>query len=372
MLDPYDGQLRVYNVPGDNGGVIGLAWDSERERIWFTQARRFARIGSVDHAAQEARLTSFDPEGVPPDPLFDFRSDQTCERPEGGPVGLCSVSAHRRCITDRDCSLAHQVCPPDAGDDRHCFHEHELPPEFGVFLPGHLLRHSDGTLWYAAYWGGNHVGRFDPGSGIFQRYPLARPPGEESCRDESCNCFVPSSGKPCPARCCLYLLLGQGPWTLTEEQNGDVVFSAQEGGGVSRIDYARRDDPRCQALDAAGRNPCISHHAIPGFDPARLAMHSLARDEEGNLWVTLAPIEGLANDPTSLASLAVLDAQTQRWTLLPPLSLYPYFGSGQECGAAGEPAGFSGAGVAFDPRAGAIWFADFCRKRVGRIAPLHH
>jgi streptogramin lyase len=371
MLDPYDEQLRVYNVPGDNGGVVGLAWDPERERLWFTQARRFVRAGLVEHVAQEARLTSFDPSSIPPDPFFDFQPGERCERPAGEEVGTCSASAHRRCISDRDCALAHQICSPDAGDDTGCFREHELPADFGVYLPGHLLRHSDGTFWYAAYWGGNHVGRFDPESGAFQRYPLARPPGEATCTDESCDCFAADSGKPpCAERCCLYRLLGQGPWMLAEEPGGDVVFTAQEGGGVARFDHARRDDPRCQALDSAGRNPGIVGHAVPGFDPEKLVMHSLARDGDGNLWVTLGPTPGLASDPGSRASLGFLAAKTRRWVLLPPLSLYPYTSSGQECTGVGDPVAFNGAGLAFDAGAGAIWFADFCRKRLGSIVPL--
>jgi hypothetical protein len=99
-------------------------------------------------------------------------------------------------------------------------------------------------------------------------------------------------------------------------------------------------------------------------------MHSLAQDGGGNLWVTLGPVHGLANDPASLASLAFLDASTGAFVLLPPLSFYPYTSSGRECTGAGEPVGFNGAGVAFDARAGAIWFADFCRKRIGRFLPL--
>jgi streptogramin lyase len=370
MIDPSDEQLRVYNVPGDNGGVIGLAWDPERERLWFTQARRFVRSGLVDRAAQEARLTSFDPSSIPSDPLFDFQPGEACELPGGEVVGTCSVSRHRRCITDRDCTLAHQVCDPQAGDDRDCFSEHELPADFGVMLPGHLLRHSDGSFWYAAYWGGNHIGRFDPVSGLFQRYPLARPAGEESCSHQDCRCFAASGEPECADRCCLYRLLGQGPWMLLEETGGDVVFTAQEGGGVARFDYARRDDPRCLELDAAGRNPCITDYGIPGFDPERLVMHSLARDADGGLWATSGPTPDFVSDPGSRASLGLLGAQTRRWVLLPPLSLYPFTSSGQECSRAGEPAGFSGAGVTFDASAEAIWFADFCRKRIGRIVPL--
>jgi streptogramin lyase len=370
MVDPSHSELQVFNVPGDNGGVIGLAWDPEGERLWFTQARRFARVGQVEYVAQEARLTSFDPSVIPSAPLYDFPPVESCERPAGETLGTCSISAHRRCIDDRDCVLAHQVCAPGGSDDRACFREHELPPEFGVYLPGHLLHHSDGTLWYAAYWGGNHVGRFDPATGLFQRYPLARPAGESSCSDD-CGCFASHPAEPeCPERCCLYRLLGQGPWMLAEEPGGDVVFTAQEGGGVSRVDYARRDDPQCQALDASGRNPCIASHAVPGFDPERLVMHSLARDADENLWVSLGPTPDFASDPESRASLGLLEASTGPFVLLPPLSLYPYTSSGRECTGTGEPVAFSGAGVAFDPEAGAIWFADFCRKRVGRIAPL--
>jgi len=55
--------------------------------------------------------------------------------------------------------------------------------------------------------------------------------------------------------------------------------------------------------------------------------------------------------------------------LLPPLSLYPFTSSGIECRPAGEPVAFSAAGIAFDPRTGSVWFADYCRKRLGQIVP---
>jgi hypothetical protein len=34
---------------------------------------------------------------------------------------------------------------------------------------------------------------------------------------------------------------------------------------------------------------------------------------------------------------------------------------------AGQQVPFLGAGVAFDPRDRSLWFADFCRKRLGQL-----
>jgi len=369
MLDPESGTLRMYNVPGDGNGVVGLAFDPTTGRVWFTEARRSIREGGVEHVALRARLTSFDPDGIAPDPRFDFKPRERCVADPGERVGRCSVTGHRRCLDDDDCVLAAEVCPPAPGDDRACFREHEIPEQDDVLLPGPLLRHSDGTLWYSAFWGGDLVGRFDPATGVFQRFRLAPPPGEATCDRRACWCFVEDPWKPpCPSRCCEYLLLGRGPWKLDEEADRDVVFCSQSGGSISRIPWERRDDPRCAALGPDGANPCVVDHPIPGYDPAIEQMHSLAADAAGNVWFEQSQMT--KDDPNALSSVGFLQAATERVILFPPLSIYPYVSRGFECQPAGAFVGFQGAGIAVDPRTGAVWFADFCRKRLGRIVPL--
>src|SRR5262245_2429418 len=260
MLEPDGGAPRIWPVPGNDNSVVGLAYDPAIDRVWFTQAQRARRVGDVEHVAYPARLTSFDPRAIPPDADFDFAPQEHCEIAAGAYVGVCSTTRWRRCLDDGDCVLADRVCRDDVSDDASCFREHPIPTPPGetpLVLPGPLLRHSDGTIWYAGYMGGNYVGRFDPATHTFQRFPLARPPGETSCDLNDCVCFPPegSGQTACPLRCCLYRLLGRGPWGLAEDAAGSVAFSAQEGGAVSLLPKQRVGDARCAALDAAGANP---------------------------------------------------------------------------------------------------------------------
>ena len=375
MLGPEEEAPRIWPVPGNGNSVVGVAYDPATGRVWFTQAQRSRRVGGVEHVAYPARLTSFDPSAIPPDADFDFAPREHCELAHGAQVGACSATRRRRCLDDADCVLADRVCHDDTSDERGCFREYPIPTPPGespLLLPGPLLRHSDGTIWYAGYLGGNYVGRFDPATRAFQRFPLARPPGEKGCDFRGCMCFAPEGAqqRACPAHCCLYLLIGQGPWGLAEDADRGVAFCTQQGGSVSLLPRARIGDARCEALDAGGANPCLSQYPLPEYDPATTQLHSLARDAAGNLWFGEARVAGRDDDPARGASIGYAEAGTGRVILLPPLSLYPFTSSGSECRPAGEPVGHSAAGIAFDPRTGSLWSADFCRKRLNRIVPL--
>lgn len=380
MLEPDGGPVQVWPVPGDDNSVVGLVVDPVTGRVWFTQGRRAVFEGATVHVALEARLTSFDPTEIPPDSTFDFTPRQRCEIAAQEHVGVCSETRHRRCLDDRDCVLAERVCAPGVTRPRGCFHERPIPTPPGadpLWMPGPLLRHSDGTIWYAGYWGGSYIGRFDPATGAFQRFALARPPAEAGCDRSHCGCFLPenSTERACPAACCLYLLIGRGPWGLAEDAGGSVAFCAQEAGFVSRIPKERFDDPGCATLDARGASPCTLEYPVPGFLSPTDQMHSVARDTAGNLWFGQGRLDGSdmrsdgRHDPARGAALGYVQAGTGRVILLPPISLYPFVSTGVECRPAGQPVASSAAGIAVDLRSGAIWFADFCRKRLGQILP---
>ena len=357
-VDPLSAQIAAYNVPGDDNGVVGIAWDAARGRIWFTQARR--SIGAA--VAYQARLTSFDPALVTPDGTFDFAPVETCQRPDPSAAGTCSATLYRRCLTDHDCVLAGQVCPP-GGDDRGCFHEYELPNDFGVALPSHLLVHSDGSVWYSAYWGGNHVGRLDPGTGSFRRFPLPDPDGKRACDYGACACFGGDPARQCSAHCCQYLLLGWGPWSLVEEVGGGIAFCGQTGLALGRIDAAHASGASCGGLDAAGRNPCVQTWRVPGSSFETDLVHSIAVDAAGKIWITWSPDLGHERDPAQLASVGYLDPATGHLLVFPPPSRFAF------TDAAGGYVSFGGAGVTVDP-SGAVWFADYFRHRLGRLRRL--
>ncbi|HET9599761.1 MAG TPA: hypothetical protein VFP65_29575 [Anaeromyxobacteraceae bacterium] len=360
--DPATGRLDLWAVPGDANGVVGVAWDEGRRRVWFSQARRSSR-GTAPGVALEARLTSFDPDSVPADGGdLAFAPGEACLVPAGAGVGACSATASRRCVTDADCALADRVCPPGAGDRPGCFREYELPSALGVELPSQLLVHSDGSLWYSAYWGGRHVGRLDPATGAVDAWPLPAPAGQRSCSYAGCDCFAADPARRCAAHCCQYLLLGAGPWSLVEGAGGEVFGCGQASLALFRVDASAPGRPACRALDAGGANPCVTVWPVPGASPGSDLLHSIALDAAGRVWFTLSPAVGHERDPAHPASVGWLDPGSGRVFLFPPLSAY-----GME--DAGGFVGFGGAGIAVDA-GGAAWFADYFRRRVGRLRPL--
>jgi len=386
MYDPTIGNVRTLNIPGDRNGVFGLSWDALRNRIWFTESRRSMRIDIFTEAvAKKARVTSFDPLCVgavwcnPANPNygvpnwqgnFSFDADAATWICQGGStsppvVGTCEKiggsNNGQKCFTNHDCVMSHLVCPPGGGYDYWCFHEYEIPDTAGgVLLPAHVLAHSDGTVWYSAYWGGDHLGRLDPAAGTFQQYPLPDPVDQSTCNYGACDCFFDTPNPPCPFRCCSYLLLGSGPWSVVEESSRDVALSFQNQPAVGRFDFSRANDPACLALDGQGQNPCLSLSFVPVFDPDAQFPHSTALDGSGNAWLSLS--NGLDTDCTSLTSVGYKQVSTGRLLMFPPLSFYPKT-------VGGSCIGFSGAGMAFDPSTGGMWIADFFRKRLVRIRP---
>jgi sugar lactone lactonase YvrE len=383
MYDPGAAVIRTLNVPGDNNGIFGLSWDAARGKIWFTESRRSRREApNPEVVAYRARLTSFDPICVgnytcpnPPNYAipnwvgnFDFDGNAatyTCAGGSTSPpvVGTCqngNPNINRKCFTNQDCVLANLRCPA-GGYDYWCFHEYEIPDTAGVVtIPSHVLAHSDGTVWYSAYWGGNHVGRLDPATGTFQQYPLADPADKASCDYGSCYCFFPNGQEACPQRCCLYVLLGQGPWSLVEESSRNVSMSFQNQAAVGRFDFSRANDPACSTLDGSGQNPCVTYDFVPNLDPDTQYPHSAQVDAAGNVWLT--EVTSADTDCTALTSVGYRQVSTGRVLMFPPLSFYPKM-SGTTCTA------FGGAGMAYDPVTGGMWFTDFFRKRLGRVRP---
>jgi hypothetical protein len=285
----------------------------------------------------------------------------TCDGGSTSPatLGMCSNGGGptgRSCFTADDCVLTEWLCTSSVGPDDTCFREYEIPDEGGaVTLPSHVLAHSDGTIWYSAYWGGNHLGRLDPATGTFQQYPLPDPVDQATC-DPACNCL--STDPACPFKCCQYLLLGSGPWSLVEERRRDIVLSYQTQPAIGRFDYRRRDDPACLSLDAEGQNPCLTNHFIPNFQPDNQFTHSALVDARGNAWISVFDTSVCS---ASSGTVGYLQPRRNRMFMFPSFSVYPVPGG---C----TPAAI--AGMARDPNSRGIWFADYLRKRLGHIYPV--
>jgi streptogramin lyase len=211
---------RVYNVPGDQNEVAGLAWDATRGRLWFTNGGFEAEA-----PVPSPSLVAFDPETTPWDNDFDFSTP-----------------------------LDHLVCPPGGPDDG-CFRVYALPEN--SLAPSHMEVTADGLVWYTGYWG-SRIGVLDPETDAVIEYPLHEQSGT--------------------------FLFGPGPWEIMADANGDLVFTEFFDSAVGRFDASRRLDPACRRRNGAGRNPCIVERILPGADPEAYRLHTTAFAADGRLW----------------------------------------------------------------------------------------
>ncbi len=129
--DPAQNAFSCYNVPTDNAQVTGVAVDSARGIVWYTEAALF------DGNA----IGSFRPQ--------DAVSDCNWS-PDAGPrTPLCAAS-------------------PVPG----CHDRVSLPRE--ISSPMQLALDAAGSVWFTEYWG-NAIGRLDPGTAQIDEFPLPPP-----------------------------------------------------------------------------------------------------------------------------------------------------------------------------------------------------
>jgi len=273
---PAASRFRVYNVPGDNNQIGGIAWDAGRNRVWFAQGG--TRAG--------AKLWSFDPAVFPWSPAdntFDFST-----------------------------SLDSLINTPNG------YRRYDLPRTGAI--PAQLVVDAGGFIWYTYYWA-NVVGRLDPATGAVIEFPLPAPINQT----DSNRSFNKAAG---------------GGWILLSAPDGAIVFNEQFDNQVNRIDPAALANPgACLALDAGGRNPCIRDLVVGGGDLRRQMIHSIAYDPQGRLWfsesldidfrdqldapvslgfvapdwsysVRLPPLPGAAGDKAPSATGVAIDATT--------------------------------------------------------------
>lgn len=250
---PWDWRFRIFNIPGDNQQVTGLAWDARRGRIWYTANR------TID---APARIGNFDPERVSFHNKFNFST-----------------------------SLEDQLCAPGEADDGACFREVPLPERnFGL---GHLAVDATGGVWYTGFWGTcsqeegcTELGRLDPETGSIDRYPLSK-----------------SIGRSATAR-----LVGPGPWELRVLPNGDVVFNEFFDNQIVRLPAQRIGDPQCRVLDPETlTNPCLVEVTVPDADSESQVTHSIEVDAMGRIWYSLADADPAATESPWGGSLGYID-----------------------------------------------------------------
>ncbi len=393
--DPTDGKVIVFNLPGDQNGINGVAWDQARNRLWFTQ---MALPG-----VHPGTLTSFDPDnpaipreeyawdfatvaectgGVCSDDAgrscsrfgdcmigtFDFTTSATCDD------GTCSNAPYHQCQTVEDCVYADKICPPGVVDDSGCYHDYPLPP--GNLQPAHLVVHPrDGSVWWANYFLGSSLGRLDPATGQVTSFPLAPVPFSPAqvAVDSLEETFA------------TLLRLVDAPWDIDVASNGDIVATEFSSNRIARLRGSRVGDPGCERLapprgssvscassaqatfpqtlqlaDPSCVNPCITESLVP------------------DTWVPDATAPPFTHRPvTSLLGLAS-DRSKNLWfgggvfvkggkhfALLPPLlALYPSSFS------PGDLHEGVGGGMAINQATGEIWAADPAGLRLNRLVKM--
>lgn len=295
---PEASRFKIYNLPGDNNQVNGLAWDHVRNRIWYT---------SNNPAEYKGRVGSFDPETAPYDNTFNFAS-----------------------------SINHHLCTP-GGSDAGCFREY--PVSTKVLLMGKMLVDHTGDVWYNSFWGSGseaqgraELGRLHPDTGAVERYPLSKP-----------RLFLPK-----------YWVVDGGAWEIRLNDAGDIVFNEWFDDQVVTLRAADIGNPECLAIDPLTlNNPCLEEFNVPDLDVMNQRIHSIDKDMAGNIWMSIADFIDYPESPPNWGGSLAYISPEGTFTHLPPLTAF---------NKNAQPNG-----ITQDPNTGAIYFANYHAKQLGRL-----
>jgi hypothetical protein len=325
-LTEWDDRMCVYNVPVPNladpahaqNWVIGVAWDEERGRLWFTEA-------DPAHAA----LSWFKPSLLPCDNFLDYSS-------------LTAIQ-----------NAVHQYCTPaqDANENAACIHkidfsESQTDPSLkAVVDPFHLVVDlAEDAVWFGE-WSGQMLTRFDIATKTVKRFPLSR----KNAKHPFTLLYGASIGHP------------------LVDQNY-VYFNEYADSDLARFDKSTWNDPACLALDPAGRNPCMSEVHLPVPDvQTNMAAHSIDIDQDRKrVWFSF--VQDQKNGPDAAIGWVNLAGTNQAEPELKPGVLYTGLGAlvdttRKDVG----PASFSG--ISVDRVTGKVAAGDFHRKQILLLCP---
>ncbi len=241
-------------------------------------------------------VVSFDPDRILPDCYFDFS------------VSIDSL-----------------ICPED-GPYEDCFRYYSIPTP--ATQPAHMALDANGNVWITEYWG-KAIAVLDPETGDIEEYPVP-----------------PTISEAWPS-----IYVGSGPWQMMVDEDGTVWFTEFFDNTISRFFPERRLIFDCTELDSLDRNPCIEEYVIPGADMLREQVHSLAMDDEGNIWWG----QHQDKDNPGNATVGYFNTKLGVHIKLPPL---------REVAQNTDPAV---AGIVWDPFEGAIRFSEFWEKEIGQL-----
>lgn len=284
-----DGEFCVYNIPDDNAEVLAVAWDADRDLLWFAQSSVHGGIGAI---------VSFKPSDM-----------TTCSN-----LYQWELNSQGEPVTDFD----YGYC--DAIDPRGCFTKYALPADYPVafsafpslglpdmkttgspsFLTVLQKPHPDaGSVWFSLSLG-DALGRLnpdDPGGPAQTAFPIGDDP-------YSGKWVVPNNA---------------GVWDIdVHPLTGDIVFTAYSGRYIGRFDMERylaaSYEGECETVPGAGQvNPCMQLMPVPGLSSVH-NVHQLDFDDFGNAWFSVTT-EGCLPEtdepPHEPASIGFVNSQ---WT----------------------------------------------------------
>ncbi len=304
---PEGQRYRVYNLPGDNNQPIGIAFDTKRRRVWFASAERkiswYIVNGKLtqDTTPITVTLSSFDPDRVP------YNTGTTIDYSPASRKMVCS----------------------DTRNDR-CFREYRVPQNIRFAMPGHIAVDSKGDIWFTAYWGGNYIGRLNPETSTFTKYPLPPRRGESNAA----------------------VWLGSGPWEVAIDERDNIVVTEFFDSTLTRL---RRDrlGAACEKLDSNKKNPCMEEADIPGADMKKDTVHTHTIAKDRRVWFATGSTDKQAQ---LRMTIGFVNPDWKSVFLFPPLSLL----TGRE---------FAGAGIAIDHGrdSDTIWVLETFNKKLARI-----
>ncbi|MEZ5503965.1 MAG: hypothetical protein R3E50_15365, partial [Halioglobus sp.] len=140
--DPLARKFCIYPVPDNNAAVMGIAWDESRNLVWFSQSGNNAIVAFNPDKLRDCDTYNryrwgFDSDGKPV---------------QAFPVAYCNWPGEVTCMRKYLLPVNEQI----------------LPNQLVVQQPG---QPDPGSIWITEFLGG-HIGRLDPATGEYQRFPV--------------------------------------------------------------------------------------------------------------------------------------------------------------------------------------------------------